>query len=117
MPARGRRLGEDADRLGVAALREVVVAGAAVDVGPGGGIDHDLGPVAVESARRSPPVSSRSNAARVQAIGPAGPVYGASPRAVDEGTPQSPVRPGDRDAHQPAAGQPADRRRDPYWRS
>ena len=48
MPALGAGRGEDPGRLAVAAQRQLRVAGAAVDVGPGRAVDDDLGPVAVE---------------------------------------------------------------------
>ena len=47
-PARGAGLGQDAGRGRVATHRQLRVERAAVDVGPGGGMDDDLGPVPVE---------------------------------------------------------------------
>ena len=47
-----------------------------------------------------PSGASRSNASRSQAIGPAGPVNGASARAATSALPETAGRPGDRDAHQ-----------------
>ena len=111
-PARGAGLGQDAGRRRVAPHRELRVERAAVDVGPGGGMDDDLGPVAVEQRRRSRSGASRSNAARVQAIGPAGPVNGASARAATRSRPRRPAGAGDGDPHQsPRRGRGARRRR------
>ena len=71
-----------------------------------------------------PSGASRSNASRAQAIGPAGPVNGASARASTTARPSRPRAPGDGDAHQSAGG--VDRRRGgglasasrrSYWRS
>ena len=66
----------------------------------------------------TPSGASRSNAARSQAIGPAGPVNGASARAADERAAESAGRPGDRDAHQSVGGPRSRRpRRRSYWRA
>ena len=61
---------------------------------------------------RRPPGASRSKSARSQAIGPAGPVNGASASARDERPAEPPAGPGDGDAHQsaPALGRIAPRR-------
>ena len=56
--------------------------------------------------------ASRSKSARVQAIGPGGPGERGIAEGGDQRSPQTPVRAGDGDAHQPA-----DRNRDPYCRS
>ena len=49
MPRAAQAVGQDAGRRAVAAQRQLRVEGAAVDVGPGRGVDDDLGPVAVEA--------------------------------------------------------------------
>ena len=60
MPAAGGGLGQRADRVAVAAQGQLGVAGTAVDIGPGGGVDDHLGPVARDQASGRRAGSSRS---------------------------------------------------------
>ena len=49
VPALGAGRGQDAGRLAVAPDRQLRIERAAVDIGPGRGVDDDLGPVTVEA--------------------------------------------------------------------
>ncbi len=103
--------------------RTVRVPGAAVDIGPGGGVDDHLGPVTLEhrvdAGRRvevelAPGPGDRSGRPGERSVGEGG----------DQRAAQAPGRAGHRDAHQlagrsvaiDAAARPF-ARRDPYWRS
>ena len=110
-PTGRTRRGEDPGRVAVATLGEVGFAGAAIDVGPGGGVHHDLRLVAVERGGHA--------VGRVEIQFRPGPGEGparAGERRLaegrDQGGPEPTGRARDRDAHQVAV-----RSRCPYWRS
>ena len=91
---------------------QVRVACAAIDVGPGRGVDDDLGPVAVEPRADGVGRVEVERATGPRRVGPAGPVNGASAGRSRARRPSRPVAPGHGDAHQGAV-----RSRAPYWRS
>jgi hypothetical protein len=109
--ASSRRLRERPDRVGVPPSGELRIPRAAVDVGPGRGVDDGLRTVAVQQRLDGP--------RRVEIEGRASPgdrATGTGEWRVSEHRQQRPTEPaacaGDGDTHQPA-----DRNRDPYWRS
>ena len=98
----------------IAAHRELGIAGAAVDVGPGRGMDDDLGPVAIQPGA-DPVRVVEVEVATVPGDRPGGPGERRVGEAGHEGSAQSSG--GTRHGHPHQSGAVPVARRRPYWRS